>query len=302
MRRLRKLVWLSWVLVLIVVVASFISVGPAPKAWAQTYNFHVYLPSVVGGSAAPPPTPTPPPGTTPVYHYQTVNTYAHDPNAYTEGLFYQGGYFYEATGAEYQASWVRKEILTASQVQVVQSAGVPSQYYGEGIAPWGSSIYELTWTSHEYFMYDMGTFGQTGPFPFTPQTEGWGLTQDGTRFIMSDGTSTIYFRDPNTFGVTGQINVTDSSGPVTQLNELEYINGAIWANVWLTDKVAVISPQDGHVIEYIDFTGLRALQGSTVMNNPNAVLNGIAFDPSGGGHIYVTGKMWSHLYEIQVVP
>lgn len=295
MYRLLNSRWSRLALALIVVVAFSLQSASAPVADAQAYNFHVYLPFVSRVA----------PQQTPVYRYQIVKTYTHDTSAYTEGLFYDtaSGYLFESTGAQYQQSDVRKEALTASgQLQVLQSTPVPSQHYGEGIAPSGSTIFQLTWTSHVFYKFDKTTLTLTGPFSYTPATQGWGLTQDGSRFIMSDGTSTIYFRDLNTFDVIGSIGVTDRGSPVTQINELEYINGQIWANIWLTDQVAIISPQDGHIIAWVNLTGLRAMQGSAVMNNQDAVLNGIAWDPSGGGHLYVTGKLWPHLYEIQVVP
>jgi glutamine cyclotransferase len=174
--------------------------------------------------------------------------------------------------------------------QALQSHALPEQYFGEGITIVGSKIVQLTWQSNKGFVYDKQSFAFLSEFTY--QTEGWGITYDGSSLIMSDGTSTLYFMDPETFEVTGQISVHDS-GPVDRLNELEYINGRIYANVWLTDRIAVINPQSGKVEAWIDLSGLE----SSPNMDPNSVLNGIAYDP-GADKLFVTGKLWPHLYEI----
>jgi glutamine cyclotransferase len=229
---------------------------------------------------------------TPVYTYQIVHTFPHDRTAFTEGLFWDGGYLYESTG-ENGHSGVLKEDLTTGQV--LQSTSIGAQYFGEGIAATGGRLYELTWQTHIGFLYDQATFKQLGSFTYP--TEGWGLTYDGHSLIMSDGSNVLHFMDPATFTQTAQISVTDGGQPVTRLNELEYFKGQIYANVWQTDRIAVLSPQTGAVLAWIDCTGLRPPEAFA---NPDAVLNGIAYDPT-GDRLFVTGKLWPNLYEIRLL-
>jgi glutamine cyclotransferase len=173
--------------------------------------------------------------------------------------------------------------------EVLQIHAVPAPYFGEGIAVYSDTIVQLTWQHEVAFVYDRDTFSQTGTFTYTG--EGWGLTHDGRRLIMSNGSSTLYFRDPWTFAVTGQVQVRDGATPVTRLNELEYIEGEVFANVWLTNRIARVDPQTGQVTAWVDLTGLRP-PGTDV-------LNGIAFDTV-NGRLFVTGKLWPYLYEIEL--
>ncbi|PIU60079.1 glutamine cyclotransferase, partial [Candidatus Bathyarchaeota archaeon CG07_land_8_20_14_0_80_47_9] len=168
------------------------------------------------------------------------------------------------------------------------------QYFGEGIAVVGDKIVQLTWQSHVGFVYDKTGFGLLQEFEYP--TQGWGLTYDGKRLIMSDGTSNLYFLDPVTFQRVGQVAVHDT-GPVTELNELEYINGTVYANIWREEKIAVINPQNGQVTAWIDLTGIQDLKNQ----DPNNVLNGIAYDAI-GDRLFVTGKMWPRIFEIKLIP
>jgi glutamine cyclotransferase len=181
--------------------------------------------------------------------------------------------------------------------EILQQIELPPPLYGEGVTLWGDSLIQLTWQDRVAIIYDRETFGEIGRFQY--QTEGWGLTHDGEKLIMSDGTSTIYFRNPNTFAVTGQIEVTGENGPVTMLNELEYINGFIYANVWQTNFIVIISPQTGDVVGRIDLTGLL---GITYRRGLAAnFLNGIAYDAA-SERLFVTGKLWPRLYQIKLIP
>lgn len=236
-------------------------------------------------------TPTPAPPIT--YTYRIVNAYPHDPAAFTQGLVFLDGALYEGTG-RWGESTLRETVLETGQV--ARSKPLEAQYFGEGIAILNDRVYQLTWQEQTGFVYDRATFEllQT----FTYPTEGWGITHDGQRLIVSDGTSTIYFWDPATLQETGRITVRDHRGPLNRLNELEFVNGEIWANVWLTDLIARISPETGDVLGYIDLTGLLDTEG---LAQPADVLNGIAHDPA-TGRIFVTGKLWPSIFEIEVMP
>ncbi|MCU0502831.1 MAG: glutaminyl-peptide cyclotransferase [Anaerolineae bacterium] len=224
----------------------------------------------------------------PVYSYRVVATHPHDPSAFTQGLVYADEVFYEGTGL-YGRSSLRRVDPPTGQVQ--QQVDLPPAYFGEGVALVGDTLYQLTWQEHTVFTYERHSFAATGHFTYT--TEGWGLTYDGQRLIMSDGSNTLYFRDPVTFEETGRVQVFDGATPVTLLNELEFIGGEVYANVWQTDRIARIEPQTGRVTAWIDLTGLRPPQTD--------VLNGIAYD-AGQDRLFVTGKLWPYLYEIALVP
>jgi glutaminyl-peptide cyclotransferase len=174
---------------------------------------------------------------------------------------------------------------------VLQSVSLADKYFGEGVAMVDDTLIQLTWHEHTVFTYDRHSFAAAGQFTYT--TEGWGLTYDGHSLIMSDGSNTLYFRHPLTFEETRRIQVFDGETPVNQLNELEFIRGEVYANVWLTDRIARIDPQTGRVIAWIDLTGLKPLQTDE--------LNGIAYDAA-QDRLFVTGKMWPYLYEIELVP
>jgi glutamine cyclotransferase len=227
-----------------------------------------------------------------------VNTYPHDANAFTEGLTYSDGFLYESSGLNSTyggISSLRRVDLTTGDV--VQEYNLPSQYFAEGIAIVNSTIIQLTWQSHIGFIYDMNTFALIGNFSYP--TEGWGLTFDGKQLIMSDGTDNLYFLNPTTFQRTGQVKVHDGNTNIQNINSLQYINGDVYANIWQTNQIAIINPQTGQVKAWIDLTGLPA--ATAVNSNPNAVLNGIAYDQQ-NNRLFVTGKDWSSLYQIKLVP
>lgn len=228
---------------------------------------------------------------TPVYGYRVVNAYPHDPAAFTQGLVYADSVLYEGTGLYGQSTLRRVKLETG---EVLASRSLPGQYFGEGIAVVRDSVYQITWRSGEGFVYRKDDFGPVGSVTYA--TEGWGLTWDGSRLVMSDGSATLYFRDPNTFQETGRVTVTDLAGPVQRLNELEYIDGEIYANVWFTDRIARIDPATGRVLSWIDLTGLL---DPSERPSADAVLNGIAYDPV-GKRLFVTGKWWPWLFEIEV--
>ncbi|HOU39691.1 MAG TPA: glutaminyl-peptide cyclotransferase [Promineifilum sp.] len=254
-------------------------------------------PAAPAATATPAPTPTPEPSPTPapppVYTFEIINTYPHDPTAFTEGLVFFDGTLYEGTG-RWGESALREVALETGAV--LRNLPLDAQYFGEGIAVLNDRVYQLTWQEGTGFVYDRATFAPLQTFSYTH--EGWGITHDGARLIMSDGTPVIRFWDPETLQETGRITVRDNNGPVNRLNELEYVDGEIWANIWLTDLIARISPKTGDVLGYIDLTGLLDTSGLT---QPVDVLNGIAYDAA-GGRLFVTGKLWPSLFEIRVVP
>lgn len=226
--------------------------------------------------------------------YQIIHTYPHDPKAFTQGLIYIDGHLYESTGLKGRSS-LRMVDLTSGDV--LQKHNLPEEYFGEGLTDWGSTLIQLTWTSHIAFVYDRFSFSQQGRFHY--DGEGWGLTHDQTNLILSDGTAYLRFLDPKTFRVVRRIRVADDSGhPVDNLNELEYIHGEIYANVWQTDEILRISPRTGKILGRIDLAGIidkAELQGE------GAVLNGIAYDAT-QDRLFVTGKLWPKLFEIKIVP
>jgi len=226
------------------------------------------------------------------YTYTIVNTYPHDTNAFTEGLVYSDGFLYESTGLNGESSLRRVSLTTGN---ILQEITLPSQYFGEGITIVNNTIIQLTWQSQIGFVYDKTTFALLRNFTYP--TEGWGLTFDGKHLIMSDGTDNLYFLDPITFQRTGQIQVHDANTTIANVNELEYINGEVYANIWLTNKIAIIDPDTGQVKAWINLTRLPAENNS----NPNAVLNGIAYDQQ-NNRLFVTGKNWPSLYQIKVIP
>ncbi len=225
--------------------------------------------------------------------YRIVHTYPHDPQAYTQGLVFVDGHLYESTGLNGRSSLRMVDLETG---RVLQSAGVPSQYFAEGLAPWGSTLVQLTWQSHVAFVYDRFSFRLLRTLHY--DGEGWGLTEDGRSLILSDGTATLHFLDPQTLREVRHVVVKDRGAPVTELNELEYVRGQIYANVWHTGRIARISPATGQVLGWIDLTGLLA---PGEVSDPEAVLNGIAYDAA-RDRLFVTGKLWPKLFEIKVVP
>jgi glutamine cyclotransferase len=226
------------------------------------------------------------------YSYQIVNVYPHDRGAFTQGLVYEDGVFYEGTGLRGESSLRRVRPETG---EVLQLYSLPARYFGEGITIWGERIIQLTLNAGMGFVYDKNSFKLVGAFSYP--TEGWGITHDETRLIMSDGTSVLYFWDPETYEEMGQIQVYDEFGPVIRLNELEYIRGRIYANVWQTDLVVIIDPQTGRVTGRIDLSGLLTPEDFA---QPVDVLNGIAYDAERDRY-FVTGKKWPKLFEIELV-
>lgn len=287
------------------VASSQVSLSQADIDSTSTAATEVAYAAVVASQSTPiptvPPTETPTPTATPTptpappitYTYRIVNTYPHDPEAFTQGLVYYDGLLYEGTGRWGESSLREVALETGS---VIRSHALEQQYFGEGIALLNDKIYQLTWQEQTGFVYDRAGFNTLQTFNYP--TEGWGITHDGQRLIVSDGTSTIYFWDPNTLQEIGRITVRDDQGPINRLNELEFINGEIWANIWMTNLIARISPETGAVLGYVDLTGL--LDTST-LTQPVDVLNGIAYDPQ-TGRIFVTGKLWPTLFEIEVIP
>ncbi len=229
----------------------------------------------------------------PVYSYTIVNSYPHDPAAFTQGLVYADGVLYEGTGLRGQSTLRRVDLETGT---VLEQIALEPEYFGEGIALFGDTIFQLTWQSNVGFRYAQESFERLGEFTYP--TEGWGLTHDGEQLIMSNGTAMLSFRDPATFAEIGRVQVTAASGPITRLNELEYIQGEVYANVWQTDRIARIDPATGHVTAWIDLSGLLSPEER---QPPVDVLNGIAYDPT-TDRLFVTGKRWPKLFEIDLVP
>lgn len=230
----------------------------------------------------------------PTDSYQVVHTYPHDPGAFTQGLVYIDGHLYESTGLNGRSSIRMVDLYTG---KVLQKFDLPSNYFAEGLTDWDSTLVQLTWKAHKGFVYDRFTFSQVRTFPY--QGEGWGLTHDDKQLIMSDGSSYLRFLDPKTFRETRRLHVIDDAGrPVENLNELEYVRGEIYANVWQSDTIVRISPKTGKVLGKIDLSGII---DKRELGNPDAVLNGIAYDAA-GNRLFVTGKLWPKLFEIRVQP
>jgi glutaminyl-peptide cyclotransferase len=229
----------------------------------------------------------------PEYGYKIVHTYAHDPKAFTQGLFFLDGYLYESTGLKGQSS-IRKVRLDTGEV--LQRRPLASAYFGEGIVNWKGRLIALTYTTQVGFVFDLATFEPLQQFSYPG--EGWGLTHDGKRIIMSDGTAELRFWSPDTLKETGRLKVTDRGVPVERLNELEWVRGEIYANVWQTNRIARIDPGSGKVVGWIDLTGL--LSGIYRLQTDD-VLNGIAYDAA-GDRLFVTGKNWPRLFEIRLTP
>ena len=227
----------------------------------------------------------------PVYGYKIINIYPHDKAAYTQGLVYDGQNLYESTGL-YGNSTVRQVELETGKIQ--QSYSMPVEYFGEGMTIWKNRLIQLTWKSMRGFVYNKSDFKQIRDFYY--EREGWGITSDGLRLIMSDGSDTLYFVNPDTFTGDGSIRVKESGKPVSNLNELEYINGSILANVYFDSKIAIISPETGAVTGWIDLRGLTNREKNLRKVD---VLNGIAYNPK-NGTLLVTGKLWPELFEIEI--
>lgn len=243
-------------------------------------------------------------GEIPTYTYEIVNTYKHDPKAFTQGLVFHDGFLYESTGQHGESS-LRKVRLEDGKV--VKDRELDEDYFAEGMTILGGKIYQITWQENTAFVYDLNTFDPIGQFRYAG--DGWGLTNDGTNLIRSDGSHQIHFHDPNTFRVVRTINVFNNfnNRPLVNINELEYVKGEIWANIWHSEDarilgkpnyIARINPQDGKVVGWIDLNGISP---DDVARDPENTLNGIAYDAA-TDRIFVTGKQWRKLFEIKVKP
>lgn len=224
------------------------------------------------------------------YTYKVVNTFPHDTDAFTQGLVFNSGYLYEGTGLHGQSSLRKVDLVTGN---VLQTKALNPEFFGEGITILGNKIIQLTWKNHKGFIYDKTTFELSGDF--TLETEGWGITTDGIKLFMSDGTSILRTLDASSYKVSGEIHVLDDGQPVNNLNELEWVDGLIYANVWLTDSIVIIDPDSGRVKGRLDLKGLLQPQVK-----PVDVLNGIAYD-AGRSRLFVTGKYWPSVFEIEIV-
>ncbi len=260
-----------------------------------------FAPGLIAARSSDPIAPAPlPDGPAPVQGYEVVRVYPHDPAAFTQGLIFRDGVLYESTGQ--YPSTVRRVRLEDGMIEVLSELEL--EHFGEGLTDWGDRLISLTWVSEVGFVWDIDTLQPVAEFRYPG--EGWGLTQDGRRLIMSDGTARLRFLDPETFAETGRVTVTDNGRRVLDLNELEWIDpddegpapGEVWANVWQTDRIVRIDPQTGRVLAWIDLTGLWPDAKRDPMED---VLNGIAWDAE-GRRLFVTGKNWPWLYEIRVLP
>lgn len=228
----------------------------------------------------------------PVYTYQVLNTYPHDQSAFTEGLVFEDGVLYEGTGLYGCSNLRRVELETGKTLQVRE---LPNQYFGEGVTIYKNKIIQLTWKSHLGFVYDKSNFELLQEFNYP--NEGWGITYDGKYLLMSDGTSTLHFLDPETFEEHSQIEVYENDIPVTKINELEYVQGEIFANIWLTERIARINPLTGQVTGWVDLKGILCPEDCSEKVD---VLNGIAYDAK-NNRLLVTGKFWPELFEIELI-
>ena len=244
----------------------------------------------------------PPPAAAPIFTYKIIARYPHSTSSYTEGFFYLNGLFYEGTGMSGHSALLAIE---PSSGKVLQEADLPAQYFGEGIIDAGPNILEWTWQSHIGFIIDRFSFRVVGQFHY--EGEGWGMTRMPVHgqdtIVTSDGSSTLRFRNPKDFAETGHISVHDGGQKIDQLNELEYIpnktrGGELYANIWHSDRIVRISPQDGRILGYIDLAGLLP---DNQRVNAESVLNGIAYDQK-NDRLFVTGKQWPTIFEIKVIP
>ena len=226
-----------------------------------------------------------------VWGYRVINRYPHDRQAFTQGLEYYQGYLYEGTGQKGASSLRKVDILTGS---VVQQHDLAPEYFGEGITRVGDELVQITWQSRTGWVYDLATFSEKRSFNYP--TEGWGIAHNGEHIVMSDGTNRLYLMNPEDFTQQGQLEVYDHEGPVKELNELEIINGEVYANIWTTDRIARIDLATGRVLSYIEMTGLLPQR-----TGQEDVLNGIAHDAA-TGRTWVTGKYWPNLFEVAFVP
>ena len=227
----------------------------------------------------------------PVYGVKVIASFAHDREAFTQGFLYEKGMLYEGTG-QYGHSSLRRMTLDGGNFEIRK---LPKIFFGEGVTVFENRVIQLTWKARVGLIWDKDSLVLIGTFTYP--TEGWGLTHDGRFLIMSDGSANLTFLDPTTFQAQRRVSVTDAHGPVTRLNELEYIKGEIWANVWMDSRIARINPENGKVTGWIDLSELVA---TTAPDSVDSVLNGIAYDQD-NDRIFVTGKRWPKIFEIEIV-
>lgn len=242
------------------------------------------LAALAGAAAAPLAT-----AATPVQGYKVVKSYPHDPNAFTQGLFFHDGFLFEGTGLHGRSSIRKVDIETG---RVLQAVELPDEFFGEGVTRWGDRLIAITWQQQTAFVLDLKTFKLWRKFSYPG--EGWGLTHSERELVMSDGSAELRFLDPATFKELRRVRVTADGRPLAQLNELEWVDGEIFANVWQTDRIARIDPKTGRVTGWIDLTGLLSPRSGT-----EDVLNGIAYDAA-KKRLFVTGKLWPKVFEIQL--
>jgi glutamine cyclotransferase len=229
----------------------------------------------------------------PLMTYEVMAVYPHDPDAFTQGLIYRDGYLYESTGRYGESSLCKVDLDSG---QVLQKVNLDPDFFGEGLTDWDDRLIQLTWRKGVGFIYDVEDFSVLGSFELP--TEGWGLSQDGEQLIMSDGSSSLFFLNPETFEVTSSVTVIDHGYEIYQLNELEYIQGQVFANIWQTNDIIRIDPDTGEVLGWIDLSGILPEE---VHTDTTDVLNGIAYDQK-TDRLFVTGKYWPYLYEIRLIP
>jgi glutamine cyclotransferase len=259
-------------------------VGCAEKRASAASPTSVVTPAPISASAAAN-------APVPEYTYQVVGTFPHDPSAFTQGLVYLKGVLFETTGLNGRSSLRKVDLQTG---RVLQKSDLPSQYFGEGMTIIGDQIFQITWQNQKGFVYNLSTFAVEKEFAYTG--EGWGLTTDGHALILSDGSNVIRFLDPTTFKVLRTISVFEHGQPLRMLNELEFIKGEIYANIWQTNTIVRIDPATGALLGTIDFSGLLSPEDYRV--HPD-VLNGIAYDAA-SDRLFVTGKLWPKLFEVQL--
>jgi glutaminyl-peptide cyclotransferase len=295
--RLWGIVFCGWLLIACAAaeptaVARPVSTATAP---AQNQVSEIWLPTIQ--SVQPTPTvsllPTATPTPIPVYGYRVIERYPHDVNAFTQGLIYVDGKFYEGTGHRGESTLRRVDLESGAVEQMVR---LPGEFFGEGITLFGDRIIQLTWTSGIGFVYNQDSFELLDTFTYS--TEGWGLTHDGEFLIMSDGSNVLTYLDPESFAPVRQSPVTAGGESVFMLNELEFINGFIYANIWKTDTIARIDPESGEVVAWIDLAGILPPEDRSGRED---VLNGIAYDAV-EDRLFVTGKLWPLLFWIELTP
>jgi glutamine cyclotransferase len=233
------------------------------------------------------------PAAIPIYTYQVLHVYPHDPRAFTQGLFYLNGFLYESTGLEGHSSLRKVRLETG---EVLKRVELSPELFGEGSTFWDNHVLTLTWTSHVGFVFNLDTFALEQRFSY--EGEGWGLTRNDKEVILSDGTAELRFLDPKNLLETHRVRVTANGKPIDQLNELEWVKGEVFANIWQTDRIARIDPRTGKVVGWIDLTGL--LSPADRIAGYTDVLNGIAYDAA-TDRLFVTGKLWPKLFEIRLV-